>query len=309
MLPATDMSIPLTVTADSLDSKPDWLRIRPGRGSAFRDVTRTVHDFGLVTVCEEAHCPNLTECWSGGTATFMVLGDTCTRGCRFCAVKTGRNGQPVDVLEPRKIAQAVKNWGLDYVVITSVDRDDLPDQGANHFAECIRQLKAENPGLLVEVLTPDFRGNENLVHTIVEASPDVFAHNVETVRRLQKGVRDPRAGYEQSLSVLKAAKRLGASYTKSSLMLGLGETESEVAQTLDDLRAVGVDVVTFGQYLRPTRLHLPVKAYVTPKQFDAYRELAESKGFLYCASGPFVRSSYRAGEFFMKNMIQRRQRA
>lgn len=299
------MSIPLTVSADSMLEKPAWLRIRPGHGKAFQDVTDAVHSRGLVTVCEQAHCPNLTECWSGGTATFMVLGDTCTRGCRFCAVKTARIGQPVDSQEPAKIADAVASWGLEYVVLTSVDRDDLPDQGAGHFAECIRQLKDRMPNLLVEVLTPDFRGDAEAVRTILSARPDVFAHNVETVRRLQKGVRDPRAGYVQSLSVLKAAKQMGAAYTKSSLMLGLGETESEVDEAMDDLRAADVDVVTFGQYLRPTKLHLPVREYVTPERFDAYRAMAEEKGFLYCASGPFVRSSYRAGEFFLKNLIRR----
>ncbi len=235
----------------------------------------------------------------------MVLGDTCTRGCRFCAVKTGFRGQEIDRDEPDKIASAVKEWGLDYVVITSVDRDDLPDQGAGHFSECIRQLKSQNPGLLVEVLTPDFRGDVAAVKTIVEAKPDVFAHNVETVARLQKSVRDPRAGYEQSLSILVAAKRFGVVYTKSSIMLGLGETEEEVGQTLDDLRTASVDVVTFGQYLRPSKLHLPVSEYVSPERFDAYRRMAEEKGFLYCASGPFVRSSYRAGEFFLKGLLEK----
>ncbi len=312
------MAFPLTLTSveaaesfgspgavSNLLSKPDWLRIKPGRGEAFRDVTHAVHSRGLVTVCEEAHCPNLTECWSGGTATFMVLGDTCTRGCKFCAVKTGFRGQEIDRDEPAKIASAVKEWGLDYVVITSVDRDDLPDQGAGHFAECIWQLKAQNPGLLVEVLTPDFRGDLDAVKTIVSAGPDVFAHNVETVSRLQKTVRDPRAGYAQSLAVLEGAKAMGAAYTKSSLMLGLGETQDEVGQTLDDLRAADVDVVTFGQYLRPSKLHFPVAEYVAPHRFDAYRRMAEEKGFLYCASGPFVRSSYRAGEFFLKGLLEK----
>lgn len=235
----------------------------------------------------------------------MVLGDTCTRGCKFCAVKTGFRGQAVDPLEPDKIASAVKEWGLEYVVITSVDRDDLPDQGAEHFAECILQLKAQNPGLMVEVLTPDFRGNLDCVKAIVTAGPDVFAHNVETVSRLQKSVRDPRAGYAQSMAVLKGAKTLGAAYTKSSLMLGLGETTAEVAQALDDLRAADVDIVTFGQYLQPSKLHVPVVEYVTPTQFDAFKEMAESKGFLYCASGPFVRSSYRAGEFILNGLLEK----
>lgn len=299
------MTITLTASYEPLE-KPDWLKIKPGRGEAFAGVSRTVRDLGIVTVCQEAHCPNLAECWTKGTATFMVLGDTCTRGCRFCAVKTGFRGQVVDENEPAKIAAAVKAWGLKYVVITSVDRDDLPDQGASHFAECIRAVKTQKPDVLVEVLTPDFRGDLDAIKTVVAAGPDVFAHNIETVRRLQKSVRDPRAGYEQSLCVLEAAKKAGALYTKSSIMLGLGENQDEVLQALDDLRNAGVDVVTFGQYLRPSLRQLPVHEYVAPEQFEAYRKMAESMGFLYCASGPFVRSSYHAGELFFKHMLGRR---
>lgn len=296
------MTIPLTLQTDA---KPDWLRIRPGK-DRFSDVTRTVHGLGLVTVCEEAHCPNQSECWSGGTATFMVLGDTCTRGCRFCSVKKSFQGQKVDEEEPGKLAQAIRAFGLRYVVITSVDRDDLPDQGAGHFAECILEAKRANPGLLVEVLTPDFRGNRECIETILSAGPDVFAHNIETVARLQKNVRDPRAGYGQSLQVLKTAKAIsGDTVTKSSLMLGLGETEREVLGTLDDLREATCDVVTFGQYLRPSPRHLPVLEYVHPERFEAYRQKALEKGFRYCASGPLVRSSYRAGEYFMENRLLR----
>jgi lipoyl synthase len=295
------MSISLSVEPLA---KPSWLRIRPPSGDTFSSVRHTIHSAGLVTVCQEARCPNLSECWSGGTATFMVLGDTCTRGCRFCHVKTGFKGQAVDHNEPEKIAVAVSKWGLKYVVLTSVDRDDLPDQGSGHFAKCISALKNKRPDILVEVLTPDFRGDAFCVKTIVDSKPDVFGHNVETVSRLQKKVRDPRAGYEQSLSVLKQAKELGQTYTKSSLMLGFGETSDEVSQTLDDLRASGVDVVTFGQYLQPSKNHIPVTEYVSPKMFASYQKMAEEKGFLYCASGPFVRSSYKAGELFLEGKIR-----
>lgn len=298
------MTIPLVLQTDA---KPDWLRIRPGKNK-FSDITRTIHRLGLVTVCEEAHCPNQSECWSKGTATFMVLGDTCTRGCRFCSVKTGFKGQPIDSEEPFKLAKAIKAFGLDYVVITSVDRDDLFDQGASHFAECIAAAKKENSGLLVEVLTPDFRGKKECIQTVLSAGPEVFGHNIETVKRLQKSVRDNRANYEQSLGVLKTVKELSENtLTKSSLMLGLGETEEEIFQTLDDLREVGVDVVTFGQYLRPTLLHLGVQEYVRPEVFEIYRRKALDKGFLYCASGPLVRSSYKAGEYFIRNTSRRNQ--
>lgn len=286
--------------------KPQWLKIRPPTGK-FDAVKATLRKHGLVTVCEEAHCPNISECWSGGTATFMVMGDTCTRGCRFCNVKSARFGQPLDPDEPRKIAQAVAEWGLDYVVVTSVDRDDLPDQGAGHFAACIREIKKQHPAVIVEVLIPDFRGNRECIRTIVEAGPDVIAHNVETVRSLQRSVRDVRANYEQSLGVLRVVKDLNpAVYTKSSIMLGLGEKEEEIVQAFRDLRAVGVEIVTLGQYLRPSSWHLSVSEYVPPERFNYYKQLAEQEGFLYCAAGPFVRSSYKAGELFIKNVINQR---
>jgi lipoyl synthase len=242
----------------------------------------------------------------GGTATFMLLGDTCTRGCRFCAVKSGNPNLVVDALEPVKIAFALKEMKLSYVVLTSVDRDDLPDGGAAHFAETIRETKKQNPGLLMEVLTPDFRGDLEAVKTVIEAHPDVFAHNIETVERLQRKVRDIRANYRQSLAVLKSVKKFDSSiYTKSSLMLGLGETGEEIKKAMQDLREIEVDVLAIGQYLRPSSWHLEVEDYIPPSRFDEFREMGESMGFRYVASGPLVRTSYRAGEFFMENMIRR----
>ncbi len=263
-------------------------------------------DLGLHTVCEEAHCPNIGECWGGGTATFMLLGDTCTRGCRFCAVKSGNPNLVVDELEPVKIALALKEMKLSYVVLTSVDRDDLPDGGAAHFAQTIRETKKRNPGLLMEVLTPDFRGDLEAVRTVVDAHPDVFAHNIETVERLQRKVRDVRANYQQSLMVLKSVKAFDSSiYTKSSLMLGLGETGEEIKKAMQDLREIDVDVLAIGQYLRPSSWHLEVEDYIPPSRFDELREMGESMGFRYVASGPLVRTSYRAGEYFMEKMIRR----
>ncbi|MFH1750677.1 MAG: lipoyl synthase [Candidatus Micrarchaeota archaeon] len=284
--------------------KPAWLKIRPPTTQKFQKVKGTLGSLKLHTVCKEAHCPNITECWSGGTATFMVLGDVCTRGCRFCNVRKGRAGVPLDKEEPRKLAQAVLEWGLTYVVVTSVDRDDLPDQGAGHFAECIRELR--KVPVLTEVLIGDFRGNFELLGKIVEAGPNVIAHNIETVERLQKYARDYRAGYSQSIGLLREVKRMDPSvFTKTSIMLGLGEREDEVLKTLDDLKEAGTDIVTFGQYLRPSILHLPVSEFVTPERFERYNERARERGFLYVAGGPFVRSSYKAGELFMKGIIEK----
>ena len=290
---------------DSRLEKPQWLKIKPPT-QKFDDVKQTLREYGLVTVCEEAHCPNASECWSGGTATFMVLGDTCTRGCRFCAVPKAREGKPLDPNEPQKIAQVVQKWGLKYVVITSVDRDELADQGANHFAECIRQVKSLNPTVFVEVLIPDFRGDESLLKIVLDAGPNVLAHNIETTRSLQKKVRDYRAGYEQSLGVLKKAKEIKPGiFTKSSIMLGLGETDEEVLQTMDDLRAAGTDFLTIGQYLQPSKRHYRLREFVSPDKFKYFEEKAIEKKFLYAASGPFVRSSYRAGEYFIKNALKK----
>jgi lipoic acid synthetase len=283
--------------------KPEWLKILPPT-EKFRDIKLVLREHNLHTVCEEAHCPNTPECWSGGTATFMVLGDTCTRGCKFCAVKTAFPAKPPDKNEPENLANAISKLNLDYVVITSVDRDDLGDQGAGHFAACIRSIREKTPWIKIEVLIPDFRGNKELINKIIEAVPDVIAHNVETVEGLQRKVRDPRAGYKQSLSVLRYVKETAPKiYTKSSIMLGLGEKDDEVIDTMKDLRSIGVDILTIGQYLQPSQLHLIVTEYVHPDKFAWFKEKAEDLGFLYVASGPFVRSSYRAGELFIKNIL------
>lgn len=289
--------------------KPNWIKIRPPSGERYLNLKTLMKDLNLATVCQEAQCPNLSECWGGGTATIMLMGEVCTRGCRFCNVKTGNPKGKLDLEEPRKVAYAVSKMDLDYVVLTSVDRDDLPDEGSGHFAQTVALLKELSPNLIVEVLTPDFKGNETYIGRIVASLPDVFAHNVETVERLTKRVRDPRAGYAQSLRVLEYVKELDSTrVTKSSIMLGLGETDEEVRQTLRDLRSVGCDVVTFGQYLQPQKRHLPVEEYVTPEKFSEWQVESENMGFLYVASGPLVRSSYRAGEFFMKGMIEKRKK-
>lgn len=304
------MSQPVPPSARPQVRKPDWIKIKPASGERYLYLKDLMKSLNLATVCQEAQCPNIGECWSGGTATIMLMGEVCTRGCRFCNVKTGNPKGKLDLKEPEKVAQAVAAMDLDYVVITSVDRDDLPDEGSGHFAETIRELKTRAPKLIVEVLTPDFKGKHEYIEKIVRAEPDVFAHNIETVERLQKKVRDPRANYAQSLDVLHLAKQIAPQrFTKSSIMLGLGETQTEVEQALKDLRAVDCDVVTFGQYLQPTRRHLPVIEFVTPDKFKEWQVFAEQMGFLYVASGPLVRSSYRAGEFFMKGVIEKRRHA
>ena len=283
--------------------KPGWLKTRPPAGQRFTHIKESLRERDLNTVCEEANCPNLGECWSGrdgpGTATFMLLGDRCSRGCNFCDVETG-GMEPPDPKEPKQVADAVAEIGLDYVVLTSVDRDDLPDQGAGHFAETVRAIKRRDSSILVEALIPDFQGEQQLVQQVIDAGPDVLAHNVETVERLQWPVRDRRAGYEQSLSVLSQVAD-AEPYAKTSIMLGVGEYAHEVYQALRDLRAVGVDVVTLGQYLQPSRSHLEVSEYVHPDVFDTWEGVAEDElSFLYCAAGPMVRSSYRAGELFVE---------
>ncbi|WP_430503750.1 lipoyl synthase [Haloparvum sp. PAK95] len=288
--------------------KPDWLKMRPPSGERFTEIKSTLRDRDLHTVCEEANCPNMGECWSGedgpGTATFMLMGDRCSRGCNFCDVETG-GMEPLDPDEPANVAEAVAEIGLDYVVLTSVDRDDLADGGSRHFAETIREIKRRDPDILVEVLIPDFGGDPDAVDRIIDANPDVIAHNVETVERLQWPVRDRRANYEQSLSVLERVNRESDIYTKTSLMLGVGEYDHEVYRTLSDLAEIDVDVVTFGQYLQPSRSHLDVFDYVHPDTFDVWQQVAEEEfGFLYCASGPMVRSSYKAGELFVDALIR-----
>lgn len=287
------------------ERKPEWLTVRPPSGEGYAHLKGLLRSLDLHTVCEEARCPNLAECWGGGTATIMLLGDVCTRGCRFCAVASGNPQGALDLDEPQKVAIALADLDLTYVVLTSVDRDDLPDGGAGHFARTVREIKSRRPDLLVEALIPDFRGDLDAVRSVVDAGVDVLDHNVETVERLQARVRDPRAGYRQSLRVLAGAKAARAGlFTKSSIMLGLGETEDEVLATMRDLRGAGVDLLTIGQYLRPSSWHLPVDAYVPPETFDRLREAGEGMGFLYVASGPLVRSSYRAGEFFLERVIR-----
>jgi lipoic acid synthetase len=288
--------------------KPEWLKIQPPAGERFTDIKRTLRDHDLNTVCEEASCPNLGECWSGrdgpGTATFMLMGDRCSRGCNFCDVATG-GMSALDEDEPENVAEAVTKIGLDYVVLTSVDRDDLEDQGAGHFAETIREIKRRDSDILVEALIPDFQGEQALVQQVIDAGPDVLAHNVETVDRLQWPVRDRRAGYEQSLSVLGQIATDSDCYAKTSLMLGVGEYDHEVYQTLKDLSSIGVDIVTLGQYLQPSTSHLEVSEYVPPDKFDTWERVAEDEiGLLYCASGPLVRSSYRAGELFVESLVR-----
>ena len=290
-----------------LEKKPEWLRIRLPSGENYVNIRQTLASLGLHTVCEEARCPNIGECWGGGTATIMIMGDICTRGCRFCSVTSGR---PLflDSEEPDKVAKAIKKWGLRYVVITSVCRDDLPDAGANHIAKTIKSVKVQCPETIVEPLIPDLLGNRYALEKIIDAGPEVISHNIETIARLSPLIRDPRATYQQSLSVLQMIKDIDCKiYTKSSMMLGLGETEEEVIQVAKDLRSIGVDIVSMGQYLQPTGRHLPVKEYVSPEKFDSYRKRIEEMGFAYVVAGPFVRSSYKAGELFIKNMINRRE--
>jgi lipoic acid synthetase len=287
--------------------KPGWLRVDLPGGPRYQRVRETLSGLRLHTVCAEAQCPNVGECWGGGTATVMLMGDVCTRGCRFCHVKTAAHPPPLDPEEPRRLAEAVAQLGLDYIVVTSVDRDDLADGGAGHFAEAIRRLH-EIHGLLVEVLTPDFRGDPEAVRTVGRAAPDVFANNIETVRRLTPVVRDARAGYDRTLAVLAQMRReFPRVVTKSSVMLGLGETEAEVQETMRDLRAQGVELLTLGQYLRPSAWHLPVQEWISPERFAAYREHGLGLGFRYVASGPLVRSSYRAGELFLRGEIAARR--
>jgi lipoic acid synthetase len=278
------------------------LRARSPAGAGFNAVQAIAREHRLATVCEEAKCPNIGECWNAGTATIMLMGAVCTRACRFCAVDTGNPKGWLDPQEPHNVARSVALMKLRYVVLTSVNRDDLPDGGARHFAACIRAIKEDNAATAVEALTPDFQGQLRDVRTVVNSGLDVFAQNIETVRRLTHPVRDARAGYEQTLRVLEYAKRERAQVlTKSSVMLGLGESEAEIGETLADLRAVGVDIVTLGQYLRPTLNHLPVERFVTPAQFDTYRHWALARGFLECVAGPLVRSSYRAEQALNRN--------
>jgi lipoyl synthase len=279
---------------------PSWIRMRPPEGPGYPEVRGLLAELELGTVCREARCPNLSECWSAGTATLMLLGTDCSRRCGFCAVRTHWSGGMVDPTEPGRVAEAVERWGLRYVVLTQVCRDDLPDGGARHLSDTVRRIRAVSPGTRVELLIGDLAGNPEAVDTILEAAPDVVAHNLETVPRLSPSVRDRRASYERSLEVLRRAKRSAPSppVTKSSIMLGLGESEAELHEAFRALREAGTDLLTLGQYLRPTLEHLPVARYVTPEEFVHLRDVALDFGFAGVASGPMVRSSYHADELF-----------
>ncbi len=282
---------------------PSWLRVKLPTGENYEKIKRVSSARNLHTVCEEARCPNIAECWGAGTATFMVLGELCTRGCRFCSVSSALKPPPPDPLEPAKLTQTIQEMGLDYIVLTTVCRDDLPDQGASHIAQCVRSIRSACPNTKIEVLMQDFRGDKSLIARVLEASPDVAAHNLETVRRLSPAIRDVKAGYEQSLRVLSYFREiLPQTPTKSSLLLGIGETEEEVLESLRDLRSVGVSMVTLGQYLRPdsSGRNLPVHEFLPPERFDFYASCARKMGFSEIASGPLVRSSYHAGELFLK---------
>ena len=287
--------------------KPDWLRVRLPAGpqqEEFQGIKARFRSRGLHTVCEEAGCPNIFECWGQGTATVMILGETCTRGCRFCSVKTGKPGGVVDRNEPENTAVSLMEMGLAYVVLTMVDRDDLPDGGAAHVAETVRRIKHYSPKLRVETLVGDFQGNHDDVETVVqEGRPDVFAHNVEVVPRLQRTIRDARCSWDQSVEVLGAAKELGSRVTKTSLMVGLGESSDEVIESMKLLRDADVDVLTIGQYLRPTKRHASVERYVEPEEFAEYEKVGLNLGFSFVASGPLVRSSYRAAEAFLSGVL------
>lgn len=315
-------------TAGATERLPSWLRTPIPVGKQFTEMKTGLRSLGLATVCEEARCPNIGECWSGSkstlgkkadgivgeetfpsTATIMLMGDECTRGCKFCSVKTSRTPKPLDPNEPNSVAEAVSKWGVGYIVLTSVDRDDLPDNGSSHFTATVQRLKEKCPGILVECLTGDFAGNLEHVAAVTKSGLDVHAHNIETVERLTPDVRDRRAGYRQSLSVLEHAKQIRPDIlTKSSIMLGCGETDTEVLQALKDLRTAGVDCVTLGQYMRPTKRHMKVSRYVPPEEFNHWGREALSLGFLYAPAGPLVRSSYRAGEFYISALIKDRKR-
>jgi len=282
--------------------KPEWLKVKLPTGENYNNLLSIVRERKLHTVCQEAMCPNIAECWGVGTATFMILGDTCTRGCRFCNVKTG-HPNAIDPLEAFKLAKSVEELKLNYCVITCVDRDDLEDGGATQMAEAIRAIKTRTPHVKVEVLTSDYRGDLSAVRTVLDAEPDVYAHNIETTRTLTPRVRDRRCGYDQTLSVLAYAKRQRPDrYTKSSIMLGLGETDDDVLHVASDLRSAGVDIITFGQYLQPTKRHLAVVEFVSPEKFGWFAAQVKPMGFHQVVSGPLVRSSYHAEQAFTTMM-------
>ena len=294
-----------TVPAKHYSKKPPWLKVPFPGGDSYSWIKSLSTRLNLSTVCEEANCPNIGECWNGGTATFMLMGDTCTRGCRFCAVKSAKYPSALDADEPSKLAGTIKKMNLNYVVLTTVNRDDFQDQGASHIARCIKATQRTTPRLLIEMLMPDFRGEIELVQQIIDASPAVLAHNLETVRRLTPEVRDYRADYDQSLEVLRYLKNnCPEGYTKSSLMLGLGESRREILQAMDDMRDAGVDFLTIGQYLQPTRKHLKVLKFLHPDEFNELGQIGDQMGFDYVAAGPLVRSSYKAAEFYIERKIR-----
>lgn len=285
--------------------KPPWLKVRAPGGERYNGLKQTFRALDLHTVCEEARCPNVGECWTEGTATVMLLGDTCTRGCRFCAVTTGNPRGAVDVREPEHVARALSKLPLQYVVITMVDRDDLLDGGAGHVAKTVSRLRELRPDMLVETLLGDFGGHMDPVDVTVDAKPHVWAHNIEVVRRLQRTIRDVRCSYERSLGVLERVKARDAKMiTKSSIMVGIGETDDEIVETMRDLRASGVDIVTLGQYLRPSPKHAAVDRFVEPERFDALAAEGRTMGFSYVAAGPLVRSSYKAAEVFVRSVLR-----
>ena len=294
-----------TTTTRLSAKKPPWLKVPFPGGERYSWIKKRAANLNLSTVCEEANCPNIGECWNGGTATFMLMGDTCTRGCRFCSVKSANNPGALDPEEPKKLAETVKNLALKYVVLTTVNRDDLPDQGASHIARCIRSTQRACPEMLIEMLMPDFQGKTELVQQVINARPAVLAHNLETVRSLTDRVRDSRASYDQSLDVLRYLKQqCPDGYTKSSLMLGVGESRTETLQAMKDLRDVGVDFLTIGQYLQPSKKHLKVEKFMHPDEFDELALQGDKMGFEYVASGPLVRSSYKAAEFYIERKIR-----
>ena len=294
-----------TTTTRLSTKKPPWLKVLFPGGERYSWIKKRAANLNLSTVCEEANCPNIGECWNGGTATFMLMGDTCTRGCRFCSVKSAKNPGVLDPEEPKKLAETVNNLALKYVVLTTVDRDDLPDQGASHIARCIRSTQRACPEMLIEMLMPDFQGKTELVQQVINARPAVLAHNLETVRSLTGKVRDSRASYDQSLDVLRYLKQqCPDGYTKSSLMLGVGESRTETLQAMKDLRDVGVDFLTIGQYLQPSKKHLKVEKFMHPDEFNELALQGDKMGFEYVASGPLVRSSYKAAEFYIERKIR-----
>lgn len=286
--------------------KPEWLKIRRPQGkeiSNYAQLETALKQSGLCTVCEEAKCPNINECWGNATATFMILGSICTRSCRFCSVQSAAKGNALDEDEPRKVAEAIKKMGIRYAVITSVDRDDLSDYGSGHFKKCVEEIRKINPKIKIELLIPDFNNKKECLDEIIGSKVNVIGHNIETVKDFQGRVRDKKANYEKSLSVLKYLKENSDGiFTKSSLMLGFGETELQILEAMDDLRNIGVDILTIGQYLQPTKRNIGVKEYIAPEKFDYYAKKAKEKGFIYVASGPFVRSSYLAERFFSENI-------